>query len=100
MMVSIVTAMASTRNARPRIEAAKASSRFIGAGFGRALLHADKRADGLLPAIRAAGIDLVAGFRPSRIGDIAHGGFHDLQVGRQYRGGGEVELLAGRAGVL
>src|SRR6266581_6868177 len=100
MMVSIVTAIASTRNARPKIDAARDSSLFIGTAFGRTLLHADERADRLLPAFRAAAIDLVAGFRPGRIGNIAHSGFHDLQIGRRHRDSREAELLAGGAGVL
>src|SRR4051812_42433454 len=99
MMVSIVTAIASTRNARPKIDAARDSSFFTVAASGRALFHADERTDGLLPAFRAAGIDLVAGLGPGRIGNVAHGGFHDLQVGRQHRNSGEAELLAGGAWV-
>src|SRR5215217_7903142 len=101
MMVSAVTATARTRNASPKIEAASASSRFIVMPRpGRSLFHADERAHGLLPSLRAAGIDLVAGFRPRRIRDVAHGRLHGLKIARLHRHGNEAELLAGGTRVL
>src|SRR5262245_52351557 len=98
MMVSAVTATARTRKARPKTVAARASSFFIVAAATS--FQSDQRPDALLPSFGAAGIDLVAGLRPGRVGDLAHRGLDDLEIGRNDRHGRQAEFLAGGARVL